>query len=199
VGFPGPTHAIAERAWPMRIAMSLLALGAVGAGLVQIPKTDFVIDDFLKPTFATAKAYEPAAKTGLLVIGLTLGTLIGLAGIALAYRIWVVGGRDADGRFRVAAAIQARTRPLYELFVNKWYFDEAINLLVVAPMAAAGGFARDTFERVFVDDTLVGGATGIVRAGSAAVRAAQSGFVRYYAALLVVGVAAVSLYFLLQT
>ncbi len=198
VGFPGPNHAIAERALPMRIAMGLLALGAVGAGLIQIPKVDFVIDDFLRPSFATSKLYEPHTKDGLLAVGLTLGTLIGLAGIALAYRIWIVGGRDADGRFPVAAAIQARTRPLYELFVNKWYFDEAIDLLVVRPMAAAGAFARDTFERVFVDDTLVGGATGIVRAGSAAVRAAQSGFVRYYAALLVLGVAGVGFYFLLQ-
>jgi NADH-quinone oxidoreductase subunit L len=198
VGFPGPNHAIAERALPMRIAMGLLALGAVGAGLIQIPKVDFVVDDFLRPSFATSKLYEPHTKTGLLAIGLTLGTLIGLAGIGLAYRIWIVGGRDAEGRFPVAAAIQARTRPLYELFVNKWYFDEAIDLLVVRPMAAAGAFARDTFERVFVDDTLIGGTTGIVRAGSAAVRAAQSGFVRYYAALLVLGVAGVGFYFLLQ-
>jgi NADH-quinone oxidoreductase subunit L len=198
VGFPGPNHAIAERALPMRIAMGLLALGAVGAGLIQIPKVDFVVDDFLRPSFATSKLYEPHTKGGLLAIGLTLGTLIGLAGIALAYRIWIVGGRDADGRFRVAAAIQARTRPLYELFVNKWYFDEAIDLLVVRPMAAAGAFLRDTFERVFVDDTLIGGTTGIVRAGSAAVRAAQSGFVRYYAALLVLGVTGVGFYFLLQ-
>ena len=38
-----------------------------------------------------------------------------------------------------------------------------------------------------------------MRAGSAAVRAVQSGFVRYYAALLVLGVAAVGLYFLLQS
>jgi NADH-quinone oxidoreductase subunit L len=202
VGFPGPTHAIAERAWPMRIAMGLLALGAVGAGLVQIPKTDFVIDDFLRPTFATAKSYEPASKTGLLVIGLTLGTLLGLAGIALAYRIWVAGGRDAEGRFKLATGIRQGVpggQALYTLFVNKWYFDEAIGLLVIAPVAAAGRFARDTFERVFVDETLIGGATGIVRAGSAAVRAAQSGFVRYYAALLVVGVSGVGLYFLLQT
>jgi NADH-quinone oxidoreductase subunit L len=198
VGFPGPNHAIAERALPMRIAMGLLALGAVGAGLIQIPKVDFVVDDFLRPSFATSKLYEPHTKTGLLAIGLTLGTLIGLAGIALAYRIWIVGGRDAEGRFPVAAAIQARTRPLYELFVNKWYFDEAIDLLIVRPMAAAGAFARDTFERVFVDETIVGGTTGIVRAGSAAVRAAQSGFVRYYAALLVLGVAGVGFYFLLQ-
>jgi NADH-quinone oxidoreductase subunit L len=192
VGFPGPNHAIAERALPMRIAMGLLALGAVGAGLIQIPKVDFVIDDFLRPSFATSKLYEPHTKNGLLVFGLTLGTLIGLAGIALAYRIWVA-------RPGTSAAIQARTRPLYELFVNKWYFDELIDAAVVHPMAAAGAFARDTFERVFVDDTLVGGTTGIVRAGSAAVRAAQSGFVRYYAALLVLGVTGVGFYFLLQT
>ena len=38
-----------------------------------------------------------------------------------------------------------------------------------------------------------------VRAGSAAVRAAQNGFVRYYAALLVLGVASVGFYFLLQS
>ena len=50
VGFPGPHHAIAERALPMRLAMGVLALGAIGAGLVQIPKVDFVIDDFLRPT-----------------------------------------------------------------------------------------------------------------------------------------------------
>jgi NADH-quinone oxidoreductase subunit L len=37
-----------------------------------------------------------------------------------------------------------------------------------------------------------------VRAGSAAVRAAQNGFLRYYAGLLLVGVAGVALYFLLQ-
>jgi NADH-quinone oxidoreductase subunit L len=133
---------------------------------------------------------------------LTIGTLIGLAGIALAYRIWVVGGRDAEGRYTVAAAIRERApggRALYTLFVNKWYFDELIEALVVRPMSAAGRFARDTFERVFVDETLIGGSTGLVRAGSAAVRAAQSGFVRYYAALLVLGVAGVGFYFLLQS
>ena len=70
---------------------------------------------------------------------------------------------------------------------------------MVKPVAAAGRFATGTFERVFVQDTLVGGTTGIVRTGSAAVRAVQSGFVRYYAALLVLGLTAVGLYFLLQS
>jgi NADH-quinone oxidoreductase subunit L len=198
VGFPGPTHAIAERALPMRVAMGLLAVGAVGAGLIQIPKVDFLIDDFLRPSFATSKLYEPHTKSGLLVFGLVLGTVLGLAGIALAYRIWVVGGRD----LKTSSAIRARTpggRALYTLFVNKWYFDEAIALLVIRPAAASGRFARYTFERLFVEETLIGGTTGLVRAGSAAVRAAQSGFVRYYAALLILGITGVGFYFLLQS
>ena len=62
-----------------------------------------------------------------------------------------------------------------------------------------GASRRARVERVFVQDTIVGGTTGIVRAGSAAVRAVQSGFVRYYAALLVLGLTAVGLYFLLQS
>jgi NADH-quinone oxidoreductase subunit L len=192
VGFPGPFHTIAERALGMRVAMGILALGAFGSGLVQIPKVDFVIDDFLAPTFAQSKLYETHTRNGLLVLGIVLGTALGLAGIAIAYRVWVK-------RPGTAAVVRERLRPLYLLFANKWYFDELYDALVVRPMAAVGRFATDTFERVFVDETLVGGTTSLVRAGSAAVRAVQSGFVRYYAALLVLGLTGVGFYFLLQT
>jgi NADH-quinone oxidoreductase subunit L len=192
VGFPGPTHAIAERALPMRAAMWLLALGAVGAGLIQIPKVDFVVDDFLRPSFGDSSLYATHTKNGLLVVGLVIGTVIALAGIAIAWRVWVA-------RPQSAAAARARVPALYRLLASKWYFDAALERFVVEPMAAAGRLARGGVERVFVDEALIGGTSAIVRAGSAAVRAAQSGFVRYYAALLVLGVAGVSFYFLLHT
>ncbi len=197
VGFPGPEHPIAERvapkrvALPMRVAMSLLALGALGAGLLQIPRTDFVIDDFLKPSFATDRLYEPQTHTANLTAGLIGGTLLALLGIAIAWRLWVV-------RPGSAAVFQRKLRPLYTLFAAKWWFDEAIDVLVVRPAAALGRFANDSFERLVVEDALVGGASGIVRAGSAIVRSVQSGLLRYYAAMIVLGVAAVGLYFLLQ-
>jgi NADH-quinone oxidoreductase subunit L len=192
VGFPGPFHTIAERAMPMKVAMSLLAVGAAGAGFLQIPKTDFVVDNFLEPSFGGSSLYATHTRNGLLWLGLVLGTVVGLLGIAIAHRVWVQ-------RPGTATVVRERLRPAYQLFVNKWYFDELIEALVVRPAAAIGGFARGTFERVFVDETLVGGTTGLVRIGSAAVRAAQSGFVRYYAALLVLGLTGVGFYFLLQT
>jgi NADH-quinone oxidoreductase subunit L len=131
VGFPGPHHTIAEQALPMRIAMGILALGAIGAGLLQIPKVDFVIDDFLRPSFATSRLYEPHTKNGLLAFGLTIGTLIGLAGIALAYRIWVK-------QPSIALTARERFKPLYTLFFNKWYFDELIEVVIVRPFAWGG-------------------------------------------------------------
>jgi NADH-quinone oxidoreductase subunit L len=192
VGFPAPHHTIAERALGMKVAMSVLAIGAIGAGLVQIPEVDDVITNFLRPTFAGSPLYEPHTRDGLLIFGVCLGTALGLMGIAIAYRIWVKNP---------AFAVRARERfgAVYELLWHKWYFDELTDALVVRPAAAFGRFATGTFERVFVQDTLVGGSTGVVRAGSAAVRAVQSGFLRYYAALLVLGVTGVAFYFLLQT
>jgi len=191
VGFPGPHHTVAERALPMKVAMTVLAIGAVGAGLVQVPGVDDVIVNFLRPTFASSPLYEPHTKDGLLIFGMVLGTVLGLSGIAIAYRIWVK-------QPSIAVTARERFAPVYELFVNKWYFDELIDLAIVRPATAVGSFAMGTFERVFVQDTMIGGTTGLVRAGSAAVRAVQNGFLRYYAALLVIGVAGVGFYFLLQ-
>ena len=192
VGFPGPTHAIAERAWPMAVAMAVLAVGAILAGLVQIPKVDGVITDFLRGSFEHTSDYEEPTKQGLLVFGLGLGTVLALVGIAIAHRVWVV-------KPGTSARVRERLQWLYVLFSHAWYFNELIDAVVVRPAAAAGAFAKNTFERAFVDETLIGGTTGIVRAGSAAVRAVQNGFVRYYAALLIVGVAGIGFYFLLQS
>jgi NADH-quinone oxidoreductase subunit L len=132
---------------------------------------------------------EPS--NALTYLGMAGGAVIGIAGIALAYRLWVLNPDRP-------AAIRARLAGVHTFFVNKWYFDELIELLIVRPVAWFGRFARNVFERVVVQGLFVGGSSGAVRAGSAAVRAAQSGFLRYYAALLAVGVSALGLYFLIS-
>jgi NADH-quinone oxidoreductase subunit L len=190
VGFPGAEHHIAEREMPMKAAMGLLAIGAIGLGALQIPKVTHVIDHFLEPTFAESALYERHPGDDLITFGLVLGAVLSLAGIGVAYLVWVR---------RPAIAVWARERfaPVHALLANKWYFDEIIDLLVVRPFQWFGTFALQTVERVLINGVLVGGTTGLVRAGSAAVRAAQTGFLRYYAALLVMGIVLVAFYFLM--
>src|SRR4051812_6201218 len=159
VGFPGPEHHIAERAMPMKAAMSLLALLAVVGGIVLVPKTTTFLDDFLEPTFAGSSVVANPSDS-LLVLGLVLGTVLGLLGIFVAYTIWV-------RRPGTSARWVERFSGLHRLFVNKWYFDELIDLLVVRPALWFGRWGQQTFERVFVNGTLIGGASGNVRAGSA--------------------------------
>jgi len=191
VGFPGPEHHIAERALTMKAAMAALAVLAIVGGIVLIPHTTTWLETFLEPTFADSTIH-PAENDSLLVVGLVLGAVLALGGIFIAYTVWV-------RRPGTSAQWQARFSGLHKLFINKWYFDEAIDFLIVRPAAWFGRWGQQTFERVFVNGTLVGGTSGIVRAGSAAVRAAQSGFLRAYAALLLLGVVAVGLYFLIQS
>ena len=190
VGFPGPEHHIAERALSMRVAMGLLALGATVAGLLQIPRVTSVVDDFLEPAFADSRFYGKLDPSGgFAYAGLLVGAIIAIGGVALAYRIWV----QEPG---TAQRIRERFPSLHRLFVNKWYWDELLDLAFVRPAAAVGRFAQQTFERVVVNGLLVDGTSNLVRAGSAAVRAVQNGYLRYYAALLMMGLAGLGIYFL---
>ncbi len=192
VGFPGPEHHVAERSGSMKVAMGILALLASVGGFLQIPKVTHLLESFLEPTFAESLYFEALSPSdSATFVGLGLGALIALAGIATAWLVWV---REPG----TAAKVRERLRPAYALFVNKWWFDELIGTVIVRPARWLGSFALTAFERLFVQGTLVGGTSGIVRAGSAAVRAAQSGFLRFYVALFLGGMVALTIWFLLQ-
>ncbi len=64
VGFPGPGHYIAEREFPMKVAMGILAVLATIAGALQIPGVTDVIHTFLAPTFEGSKYYDSLAPVG---------------------------------------------------------------------------------------------------------------------------------------
>ena len=192
VGFPGPGHFIAEREWPMKIAMSALAVLAVIGGVVQIPGVDDAITKFLEPTFADSKYVNVQVSTGPAWVGLVIGALIGVAGIFIAYRIWVV-------RPGTSARLRERFSAVYVFLSHKWYFDELIDFLIVRPTLWTGRMVDSVLERSVIQGVLTGGTTGAVGAVSGAVRRAQTGFVRYYAALMIVCVGGVALYFLISS
>jgi NADH-quinone oxidoreductase subunit L len=192
IGFPGPGHYIAEREVPMKIAMSALAVLAVIGGVLQIPGVDHTITTFLSPTFADSHLARNEPSTRADWVGLVIGAAVAVAAITVAYRIWIA----APG---TATRLRERFAAVYTFLFNKWYFDELIDLLIVRPVLWFGRMAESVLERVIVGEGITGGAVGLVRAGSAAVRRAQSGFLRYYAGLMVIGLFGVALYFLISS
>jgi NADH-quinone oxidoreductase subunit L len=191
VGFPGPEHHIAEQTWSMKAAMAVLAFLALFGGLIQIPGVDEVVTHFLEPTFADSKLTEIFPSVGAAWFGLAIGAVISLAGIGIAYWLYVL-------RPETPAMLIRRLRPLHTFLVNKWYFDELIDVLIVRPALAVGRFANRVFER-FVVDGLVSGTEDVVGGTGRLVRTVQNGFVRSYALLLLAGFAGLALYFLLAS
>jgi NADH-quinone oxidoreductase subunit L len=191
VGFPGSEHHIAERDLAMKFPMAMLALLAVIGGVIQIPGIDSGITRFLAPTFAGSRLAELDPSDTTSWVGLIIGALIAAAGISIAYRIWVV-------RPGTSAALQTRVGRLHTFLYNKWYFDELIDLVVVRPAQWLGRFGDSVLERGVIAGGVTGGTTGVVRAGSAAVRRMQTGFLRYYAGAMLVGLFGMALYFLIS-
>jgi NADH-quinone oxidoreductase subunit L len=175
----------------MKIAMSILGFGALFAGFVQVPGVDDVVHRFLHGSFLDSTFYEQGPSTTAAYNGLVIGGLISVLGIAIAYHAYL-------RRPGTTAALIKRFPWLHDFLEHKWYFDEAIDILVVRPALAVGRWSNAIFER-YVVQGLVLGVTDLVRGASAGVRGAQSGYLRSYALLLVTGFAGLGLYFLLQS
>jgi NADH-quinone oxidoreductase subunit L len=191
VGFPGPEHHIAEREWPMRFAMGILAVLSVVGGIVAIPGVTHWLRNFLDPTFADSRFVHAQPSTGADWTGLIVGAGIALAGITIAYVCYI---RQPG----TTARIIERFPFLHRLFVNRWYFDELYDALFVRPAATFGRFGRYVVESAFVQGALVGGATRLVGVGTSIARGIENGYLRAYALVMVVGFGALGLYFLLQ-
>jgi NADH-quinone oxidoreductase subunit L len=191
VGFPGPEHHIAERDIAMKVPMAILATLAVVGGVFQIPGVDSSIARFLSPTFAGSKLFTEDPSTGASWLGLVVGALIAVGGISTAYFIWVA-------RRGTAARLQERFSAVHTFLFNKWYFDELYDAGIVRPILWMGRFAESVLEGRVIAGGVTGGTLGVVRACSAAVRRAQTGFVRYYAAAVLLGISGIALYFLIS-
>jgi NADH-quinone oxidoreductase subunit L len=192
VGFPGPEHHVAERSWPMKAAMGPLALLALIGGVVGVPGLTDTLEHFLEPTFEDSRYADVHPSTGTEWAELGLGGVIAIAAIALAYVMYV-------RRRGVTLRLRDRFAALHNFLAHKWYFDELYDAVFVRPFTGAGSFGRRVIETDFVQGFIVGGATGVVRAGTSFARAIQTGYLRAYALLLLFGVAALGLYFLVAS
>jgi NADH-quinone oxidoreductase subunit L len=114
-----------------------------------------------------------------------LGSAVGIAGIVVAYLMYVA-------RAIPAAAVTRATGPLYRLFANKYYLDALYSWFVATVVL---GISR--FLAFFVDPRIIDGVVnGVGRLAvtiSSAVRQVQTGKVQSYATVVFAGLAVISL------
>jgi NADH-quinone oxidoreductase subunit L len=169
--------------------MAVLGFGALFAGYIQVPGVDAVLEHFFEPVFAASPLYEIVPSTLDSWIGLGVGSVLSILGISLAYYLYIVAPGASD-------RIRERFSGLHKLLFNKYYFDEIQDAVVYRPVLAVGRFANDVFERYVVQGIVVFFRDGVGGLGDT-VKAAQSGFIRSYALLVLAGIVGLALYFLI--
>jgi NADH-quinone oxidoreductase subunit L len=180
-----------ESPWVMTLPLVLLACGAVLTGMVfagqiigedwqgfwgnaiQIAPTNHVLHDMEAVPFLAKVA----------------PTVLGLLGIATAYLFYMF-------RPGLPVALAARFGVIYRFLLNKWYFDELYDAMIVQP---ASRLARSLWKADGeIIDGMPNGIASLTASGSGSVVKLQNGSIATYAFAMLIGlVVLVSLYLLL--
>jgi NAD(P)H-quinone oxidoreductase subunit 5 len=139
-----------ESPWTMVLPLVALAVPSVLIGLVGTPYANY-FEEFIHPPSETlTEVVEKIAEFNqtefLIMAGSSVG--ISLIGITLAALMYLQGKINP-------AAIAAKIKPLYELSLNKWYFDDIYDAVFVKGLRR---LARQVME---VDFRVVDGAVNL--------------------------------------
>ena len=174
--------------WPLRGLAALTVMGGIlwisWAGLAPL-------NEFLAPVFAggveRGGEHATALSEGALI---AISLLVALAGIGIAWLVYVRGLQPGE-------AMRRAFRPLYTWLEGKYYVDEFYYSVIVQPGQVLSHFLATVFDLRFLDGAVNGVGTLIDRAGGA-LRRVESGYIRNYAAWVLLGSLGILIYWLMR-
>lgn len=116
-------------------------------------------------------------------------SLVGIAGILLAYLYYVAAPR-------LPVLVAGHFPPVYRFLLNKWYFDELYDAVLVRPSFALARFLWKVGDATIIDG-IPNGLAALTADGSAQVVKLQTGSMAVYAFAMLIGVVVLSLLVLL--
>jgi NADH-quinone oxidoreductase subunit L len=177
----------------MLVPLAILAIGSIGAGW---PFLSMFTGSGVEGFFREALKFGPDNKVLEnmehlpLYVSLT-PTVMMILGFLVAYQFYI---RRPD----LPAALAREQAGLYRFLLNKWYFDEIYDFLIVRPVLWLGrlfwkggdGFLIDGFGPDGVSARVLDVTRNVVRL--------QTGYLYHYAFAMLIGVAAFITYFMLR-
>jgi NADH-quinone oxidoreductase subunit L len=186
---PEVEHHVHESGSKMTVPLIVLAFFSVVAGYVSWPKAlggGEAFDRYLEPVFghseevlrSTAARHAEALSTGAL-----MGFSVIAAGLGILVAAWFYWkSTEIPGR------LAERFSGLYRVLVHKYYVDEFYDWLVVRPVSV--GSEKVLWRAIdagAIDTLMVDGTARLTRGAGGILRRIQSGYVRSYAAWVLLG------------
>jgi NADH-quinone oxidoreductase subunit L len=174
-------HHLHESPATMTVPLIILAILSAVAGFIGIPdvfvKNGNKLSDFLSPVFAHSTqiltAHEVPHQTDLIL-------MIVSSVLIIIVSIW------AYRKFINYTPATASDNGFVKAIKNKFYVDEAYDMLFVKPYRSLSAFLNNVFDKRGID-AIVNGVGKSVNYGSRQLRLLQSGQVGSYLLLMVVG------------
>ena len=116
--------------------------------------------------------------------------IVGVVAIALAYIFYLV---KKDWPAKLANAL----KPLYKLSLNKWYFDEIYDMILVKPTKKLGDFLWKIIDMKIVDG-LPNGAAAFCKVMAGRISKLQTGYLYSYSMWMVLGLISLLLFLILS-
>jgi NADH-quinone oxidoreductase subunit L len=184
-GHDGTPH---ESPWVVTAPLILLAIPSVFAGWAYIHPLLF--GGFFGDSIVVNPAHDVLAKLGEEFHGVIAMVMhapstppfwLALAGIATAWYLYLKRPGLPD-------IVAARIKPVYTVLVNKYYFDEAYQLLFADGARKLGTALWKFGDLTVIDGFFVNGAARVVDWTAVIIRRFQSGFIYHYAFMMIIGV-----------
>ncbi|MFG1463615.1 NADH-quinone oxidoreductase subunit L [Xanthobacter sp. DSM 24535] len=193
-GHPHDHHhyeAAHESPLAMTIPLGILAVGSVLAGMVFYG--DFVghhVQDFFRQSiFMGAENHILHEMHDVPGWAAYAPTVMMALGFLIAYWFYVLDPR-------VPVALARSQDALYQFLLNKWYFDEIYNFIIVRPVLWIGRVLWKQGDGRIIDGMGPDGVSARVLDVTASVVRLQSGYLYHYAFVMLIGVAAFITWFM---
>jgi NADH-quinone oxidoreductase subunit L len=182
-----------EMRWPLLILAGLTAIG----GLINFPGLHFLAT-YLQPALDEREViFDTGRIIGQVVLAIiTLGLAAGAG-----YSGWYLYTRPFAQRIKLGKD-DPLLRYLGDLWRGAeigWGFDWFYQRVIIRPYRETSTFLREVVDQQGIDDILVDGPGRLVGRMAQSLRGAQSGFIRSYALMFLVGVIVVLGYFVFRS
>ena len=174
----------------MLIPLIILSIGAIFAGFIF--KDLFISLGDQNNFWAQSILFlEPLSTEHPPTWFLLLTPILVLISIPIAYYLFV------KNKF-IPEQIVKINRPLYEFLVNKWYFDELYDYIIVKPSQKIGLFLWKVCDVKIIDGFGPDGISMLIKKISQKANKFQSGFIYQYAFVMLLGFSALLTYLIIN-